>query len=61
MFAVSEKTGIPIPQSLVGGDNRSRSPFSQSLFSAKDGIGLLLIASFNRLNSSLMLGVLRIR
>ena len=46
---------------LVGSDNRSRSSFPQRLFSVKDGISLLLIASSNRLNCLFMLGVVRIR
>ena len=52
-FNKSGKTDIPIPQSLVGSNSRSRSSFPQSFLYVKDGISLLLIVSSSLPNSLL--------
>ena len=48
---VSVISGIAIPTSLVGSDNRIRLSFPQSLLYVKDDVGLLLIASSELLKS----------
>ena len=58
---ILEKTDVLVLPSFAGSYNTSLLSFPQSLLPVKYAVSLLLIASSNLLDSSFMLGVVRIR